>query len=132
MNTEKVASLLIMIVDDNPVDLFVGKRTMEISGYAKNVLLQSSAVEALKYLKENADQPKRLPNIIFLDLNMPLLNGFQFLQQFQALSRRRTLWVPINRTGFNSSIFTLWSYCLGYFIGLRFGLYRYPFIFKST
>lgn len=81
---------MIMIVDDNPVDLFVGKRTMEISGYAKNVLLQSSAVEALKYLKENADQPKRLPNIIFLDLNMPLLNGFQFLQQFQALSHRVT------------------------------------------
>jgi CheY-like chemotaxis protein len=40
--------------------------------------------EALAYLKEHQRQPELLPEIIFLDINMPVMDGFQFLKEFDS------------------------------------------------
>ena len=67
---------LVMLVDDNDTDNFISKRIIEITKFAKRVEVKNSGKSALDYLKENQTNAENLPNIIFLDINMPIVDGF--------------------------------------------------------
>ncbi len=74
---------LVMLVDDNDTDNFISKRIIEITEFADRVEVKNSGKSALDYLAENEDSPENLPNIIFLDINMPVVDGFVFLYEFE-------------------------------------------------
>jgi len=76
----------VLMIDDNDIDGFVTKKIIEKSGFAKNVILKKSAVKALEYLKSNDSSRKNFPDIIFLDLRMPEMDGFKFLDEFEKLN----------------------------------------------
>ena len=71
----------IMLIDDNIMDNFINKRLIESSGFGVNITECTSAVDALKILQTG----NQLPNVIFLDINMPEMNGFEFLDAFGKL-----------------------------------------------
>ena len=75
---------LAILVDDNDVDLFIQKRFIEIAGFAKNIKAYNSPYQAITYLEESDSVA---PQIIFLDLNMPDMDGFGFLEKFIKLPR---------------------------------------------
>src|ERR1035437_5488032 len=80
----------VMIIDDNDIDNFINERILKSALFSENVYVHTSAKSALEFLK-NLEQvknvPKELiPNYIFLDLNMPIMDGFQFMDIFQQLS----------------------------------------------
>ncbi|HRW99527.1 MAG TPA: response regulator [Cyclobacteriaceae bacterium] len=77
---------LVMLVDDNDTDNFISKRIIEITKFAKKVEVKSSGKSALDYLKDNQNAPANLPNIIFLDINMPIVDGFVFLYEFEKFN----------------------------------------------
>ena len=74
----------VLLIDDSEIDTFVSQRVIERAGFAENIMVKHSAIEALEYLKlpNNQDQ---LPELIFLDINMPFMNGFGFIQAFDGL-----------------------------------------------
>ncbi|MCW5912325.1 MAG: response regulator [Cyclobacteriaceae bacterium] len=74
----------VYLVDDNEVDLFVQKRFIEMKKFAGNIITFSSPSKALEALTNNS---AHLPGILFLDLNMPMLNGFEFLEQVRETSQ---------------------------------------------
>lgn len=76
----------VMIIDDNSIDLYITSRMIEKKNIAKKVLKYLTAGEALKYLQENQDTISKLPQIIFLDVYMPLMSGFEFLEAYDKLS----------------------------------------------
>ena len=78
---------LVLLVDDNDTDNFISKRIIELTGFAKNVEVRNSGKAALDYLRENQTNPERVPNIIFLDINMPVVDGFVFLYEFDKFSQ---------------------------------------------
>lgn len=74
---------LVMLVDDNDTDNFISKRIIEITKFASEVIIKNSGKSALEYIEKNKDYLEKLPEIIFLDINMPIVDGFVFLYEFE-------------------------------------------------
>ncbi|WP_347053543.1 response regulator [Flavobacterium olei] len=72
----------VMIIDDNNVDLYITSRMISKNNFGKNILLYTSAEEALRYLRDHQDDKALLPEIIFVDIYMPLMSGFEFLEEY--------------------------------------------------
>lgn len=73
------------IIDDDQVYVFGLKRLIEISNFCKNVLVFENGEEALKYLKPIVSSAEDLPDVILLDINMPVMDGWQFLEEFTKI-----------------------------------------------
>jgi len=77
---------LVLLVDHNDTDNFISKRIIEITKFARRVEVKGSGKGALDYLKEHQNNPEDIPNIIFLDINMPIVDGFVFLYEFEKFN----------------------------------------------
>ena len=77
---------LVMLVDDNDTDNFISKRIIEITKFAARVEVKNSGRDALVYLKSNEGNVDNIPSIIFLDINMPVVDGFIFLYEFDKFN----------------------------------------------
>ncbi|HMT28892.1 MAG TPA: response regulator [Bacteroidia bacterium] len=78
----------VLLVDDNEIDNFINERIILSSKFSENVVVRNSADAALKYLKELSSQDAVIPEFIFLDLNMPVKDGFGFLEDFDKLDEK--------------------------------------------
>ncbi len=75
-----------MLVDDNDTDNFISKRIIEITKFSSRVEVKGSGKAALDYLRENQGNAANLPSLIFLDINMPIVDGFVFLYEFEKFN----------------------------------------------
>ncbi len=76
----------VLIIDDTYVDRYIAQRTMLKHNFAAEVIAKESATSALEYLTGLAAQPEDLPQLIFLDIRMPDVDGFGFLEEYEKLS----------------------------------------------
>ncbi len=72
----------IMLIDDDEDDNFFHRIVVEESGFAKSIKISETAVEALEWF-QSAD---RLPDLLFLDLNLPKMNGWEFAEELEKLN----------------------------------------------
>jgi len=75
----------VIIIDDNPVELYFSSRVILHNNFGKKVIEFLLANEALAYLEENQENSSQLPQIIFIDLYMPHFSGFEFLEAYDKL-----------------------------------------------
>ena len=73
----------ILLVDDDEDDNYYHKIIINKMEMVNKIAVAENGIEALAYLKDEANVP---PDIIFLDLNMPKMNGWEFLEQYQHLT----------------------------------------------
>ena len=76
----------VMIIYDNLIDLYISSRMITKNNFGKKVLQYSSAIEALRYLQENQENIPQLPEVIFVDIYMPGMSGFEFMKKYDKLS----------------------------------------------
>ncbi|MCB0819157.1 MAG: response regulator [Bacteroidetes bacterium] len=78
---------LVLFVEDSPVDAFIHRKVITMSGLSNNMHHCTTGREALNFL--GAISPgEPVPDLIFLDIRMPDLDGFEFLEQFERLPDR--------------------------------------------
>lgn len=79
----------VMLIDDNEIDNLINKKMIEAANITEHIYVHSGAKSAIEFLRnvENLSKvtPDILPDVIFLDIDMPLMDGFQFLDLFSKL-----------------------------------------------
>lgn len=77
----------ILLVDDNPADNEFHKIAIKRAGICNHVEVALNGVEALDYITRAAQSPESSPKpeLIFLDINMPKMDGFEFLEKYEKL-----------------------------------------------
>ncbi|MGM0408806.1 MAG: response regulator [Bacteroidota bacterium] len=77
----------IMLVDDNPDDNFFHEREIKKNNLATIVITKNTAMSALEYLRSKKDEINLQPDLILLDINMPGMNGWEFLREYNKLAK---------------------------------------------
>lgn len=81
----------VMLIDDNEIDNLINQKMIEAATIAENIYTHTGAKSAIEFLRnmEKLEVAKEvLPDVIFLDIDMPLMDGFQFLDEFEKLTER--------------------------------------------
>lgn len=79
---------IISIIDDDKIFKFTIIKTIESVNVAKKILVFSDGEEGLNFINDNLDEADKLPDIIFLDLNMPYMDGWEFLEEFAKVKAK--------------------------------------------
>ena len=74
----------VLLVDDDEPTNFLNKITLKKYGCAEKIVAVFDGQQGLNYLSEHVDDD--FPELIFLDINMPLMNGWEFLEEYQKLN----------------------------------------------
>ncbi len=75
----------ICLIDDDKIYQFTAKKIIESTNLTKAVLSFFNGEEAIDFFKSNLQNVDSIPDIIFLDINMPIKDGWQFLEDFKSL-----------------------------------------------
>jgi CheY-like chemotaxis protein len=74
---------------------YVAKKTIESTGLSENIIQFHNGEEALVFFKENVSNEAFLPDIIFLDINMPVMNGWEFLEAYSKIASLTPKDIPV-------------------------------------
>lgn len=76
----------ILLIDDDEISNFINERKLKSAGIANRIDVCISGMRALQLLKEMLDAGEPGPEVILLDINMPIMDGFGFLDEFDKLN----------------------------------------------
>lgn len=78
----------ILVIDDSSLDLLIANDYLEAYSDVNEIICVGSALQGLEFLLLKENSPNELPEIIFLDIRMPVMDGFGFLEKFNELSSK--------------------------------------------
>ena len=78
---------IVALVDDDKIFQLTASKTIKALQLSDNILQFENGEDALKYLVDNASNSEKLPDYIFLDINMPFVDGWMFLQDYASLKQ---------------------------------------------
>jgi len=77
----------ILLIDDSEIDNFIHKTLLKKVNVPLEIHTETSAQAALTYLKSIGDREAHFPDILFLDIRMPQMDGFEFMEHYHELPK---------------------------------------------
>jgi CheY-like chemotaxis protein len=85
MPEKKFSFATTLLIDDSEIDVLVNRRLIELTFFSENIVITQSAEEALNFLKNDCNSPGQVPDWIFLDMYLPMMSGYDFIEEFKKL-----------------------------------------------
>jgi CheY-like chemotaxis protein len=86
----------VLIIDDDPILIMVCTRLMKITGFSEEVMAAREGKEAIEKLRALIGKPEdELPKLILLDINMPVMNGWEFLAEYLRIIDQFSKIIPV-------------------------------------
>ena len=92
-----------LVVDDDDVNLYIMTRLVERTAYKTNMITKTDGNAGIDYLKELIENNEPLPSLILVDINMPVSDGWEFLDNYRQLTIQQNIDVYI----LTSSVFDI-------------------------
>lgn len=86
---------LACIIDDDPIFVFGAKKIMQFSDFCNSFMVYHNGEEAIDGLRPIILANEKMPDIILLDLNMPIMDGWQFLDEFTQIPTEKEILIYI-------------------------------------
>ena len=74
-----------LLIDDNFIDNMINEKILRTCDFAEEIIIKQSCESAINYLHDLDKNNNNLPEVIFLDIRMPVKTGFDFLVEFQEI-----------------------------------------------
>lgn len=92
---------LTYLIDDDEIYIFTAKKLINKTDFSEEVKFFYNGKEALRAIKSKLYNEEELPDVILLDLNMPIMDGWQFLDEFIRIKTKKTIKVYIVSSSVN-------------------------------
>ena len=83
------------IIDDDPIFVFGLKKMMQLANFCESLMIFRNGEEAMKNLTSIIELGNNIPDVILLDLNMPVMDGWQFLDEFVKIDSHKLITIYI-------------------------------------
>ena len=75
----------LLVIDDDDINIFIIKKIVEKTGFDIDMVSKNNGQQAIDYLKQTISSNLPLPQLILIDINMPVMNGWEFIEAYQNL-----------------------------------------------
>lgn len=75
----------LLVIDDDDINIFIIKKIVEKTGFDIDMVSKSNGQQAIDYIKDTLASNGKLPQLILIDINMPVMNGWEFIEAYQTL-----------------------------------------------
>ncbi|WP_316768835.1 response regulator [Pedobacter frigiditerrae] len=79
----------LLVIDDDDINIFIIKKIVEKTGFDIDMVAKSNGKLAIDYLEEVTAQNAAFPHLILIDINMPVMNGWEFIEAYQELDFKK-------------------------------------------
>ncbi len=93
--------LQLLVIDDDEINIFIIRKIVEKTGAAIEMVSKNNGQQAIDYLNKSIAEGKELPSLVLIDINMPVMNGWEFLEAYQELNIDK----PVNMYILSSSVY---------------------------
>lgn len=76
----------LLVIDDDDINIFIISKIVEKTGYDVEIVAKHNGQLAIDYIKELTANNVALPHLVLIDINMPILNGWEFIEAYEALN----------------------------------------------
>lgn len=79
----------LLVIDDDDINIFIIKKIVEKTGFDIDMVAKSNGKLAIDYLEEVTAQNAAFPHLILIDINMPVMNGWEFIEAYEELDFKK-------------------------------------------
>lgn len=81
----------LLVIDDDDINIFIIKKIVEKTGLNINMVSKGNGQQAIDYIKDSIANPEQFPNLMLIDINMPIMNGWEFIEAYQMLNIQQSV-----------------------------------------